>query len=140
MNVKNYQALIDDRIFIGGVADVQSAISEEKIDVVYDLRAEVSESSSEISKHQPIVDDGEFQDESIRTGVKQIVQDYQDGKKIFVHCNTGRGRAGTMAVATLLELRLANTIEEAEERVKMIRPEVNVKPQLKEALKRIYRA
>lgn len=140
MNVKNYQSLIDDRIFIGGVADVQSAIEEEKIDVVYDLRAEVSESSSEISKHQPIVDDGEFQDESIRTGVKQIVQDYQDGKKIFFHCNTGRGRAGTMAVATLLELRLANTIEEAEERVKMIRPEVNVKPQLKEALKRIYRA
>jgi len=140
MNVKNYQALIDDRIFIGGVADVQSAIAGEKIDVVYDLRAEVAESSSEISKHQPIVDDGEFQDESIRTGVKQIVQDYQDGKKIFFHCNTGRGRTGTMAVATLLELRLANTIEEAEGRVKMIRPEVNVKPQLKEALKRIYRA
>lgn len=140
MTEKNYQALIDDRIFIGGVADVSSAIEEEKIDVVYDLRAEVAASSSEISKHQPIVDDGAFQDESIRTGVKQIVQDYQDGKKIFFHCNSGRGRAGTMAVATLMELRLADTIEEAEARVKMVRPEVDVKPQFKDALKRIYGA
>ena len=137
---KNYQAVIDDRIFVGGVADVQTAIDEEKIDVVYDLRAEVEGPSSNITKHQPIVDDGAFQDESIRTGVKQIVQDYQDGKKIFFHCNTGRGRAGTMAVATLLELRLADTIEEAESKVKMIRPEIDVKPQKKEALKRIYRA
>ena len=140
MSTKTYQSLLDDRIFIGGVTDVPNAIENEQIDVVYDLRAEVSASSSDISKHQPIVDDGEFQDESIRTGVKQIVQDYQDGKKVFFHCNTGRGRAGTMAVATLMELRLANTIDEAEAKVKMVRPEIDVKPQLKEALKRIYEA
>ena len=140
MSTKTYQSLVDDRIFIGGVTDVPNAIENEQIDVVYDLRAEVSASSSDISKHQPIVDDGEFQDESIRTGVKQIVQDYQDGKKVFFHCNTDRGRAGTMAVATLMELRLANTIDEAEAKVKMVRPEIDVKPQLKEALKRIYEA
>ena len=140
MSTKTYQSLVDDRIFIGGVTDVPNAIENEQIDVVYDLRAEVSASSSNISKHQPIVDDGEFQDESIRTGVKQIVQDYQDGKKVFFHCNTGRGRAGTMAVATLMELRLANTIDEAEMKVKMVRPEIDVKPQLKAALKRIYEA
>ena len=140
MSTKTYQSLVDDRIFIGGVSDVPNAIENEQIDVVYDLRAEVSASSSDISKHQPIVDDGEFQDESIRTGVKQIVQDYQDGKKVFFHCNTGRGRAGTMAVATLMELRLANTIDEAEAKVKMVRPEIDVKSQLKEALKRIYEA
>lgn len=140
MSIKTYQSLVDDRIFIGGVSDVPNAIENEQIDVVYDLRAEVSASSSDISKHQPIVDDGEFQDESIRTGVKQIVQDYQDGKKVFFHCNTGRGRAGTMAVATLMELRLANTIDEAEAKVKMVRPEIDLKPQLKEALKRIYEA
>lgn len=140
MSTKTYQSLVENRIFIGGVTDVPEAIENEKIDVVYDLRAEVSASSSDISKHQPIVDDGEFQDESIRNGVKQIVQDYQDGKKVFFHCNTGRGRAGTMAVATLMELRLANTIDEAEDKVKMVRPEIDVKPQLKEALKRIYEA
>ncbi|MDX1806624.1 MAG: dual specificity protein phosphatase family protein [Paenisporosarcina sp.] len=140
MNDKHYQALIDDRIFVGGVADVESAIKDEKIDVVYDLRAEVAASSSDISKHQPIVDDGEFQDESIRTGVKQIVQNYQEGKKIFFHCNSGHGRTGTMAVATLMELRLADTIEEAEAKVKIIRPEIDVKPQFKEALMRIYGA
>ena len=140
MNDKQYQALIDDRIFVGGVADVQRAIEDEKIDVMYNLRAEVTKSSSKIRKKKQIVEDSEFQDESIRTGVKQIVQDYQDGKKIFFHCNSGRGRAGTMAVATLMELRLADSIEEAEARVKMVRPEVDVKPQFKEALKRIYGA
>ncbi|WP_019413663.1 dual specificity protein phosphatase family protein [Paenisporosarcina sp. TG20] len=138
MTQKNYQALIENSIYIGGVNEVDDVIEAEKIDVVYDLRAEVAASSSEISKHQPIVEDGEFQDESIRTGVKRIVQDYQDGKKIFFHCNSGNGRAGTMAIAVLLELRMANTIEEAEAKVKMIRPDVNVKPQLKEALKGIY--
>lgn len=140
MAEKNYQALVGNQIFIGGVADVPNVIETEQIDVVYDLRADVSETSSNISKHQPIVDDGEFQDESIRTGVKQIVKDYQDGKKLFFHCNTGRGRTGTMAVATLLELRLASTVEEAEAQVKMIRPEVDIKPQLKESLKRIFEA
>lgn len=118
--------------------EVSNVIQVEKIDVVYDLRAEVIAPSSEISKHQPIVDNGEFQDESIRAGVKQIIQDYQEGKKIYFHCNSGNGRTGTMAIAVLLELRMANTIEDAEARVKMIRPDVNVKPQLKEALKEIY--
>lgn len=119
---ERYQALIDDRIFIGGVADVPRAIDKEKVDVVYDLRAEVDEPSSSISEHQPIVNDAAFQDESIRTGVKKIVQDYQDGKKVFFHCNSGRGRAGTIAVATLLELRLAETVEEAEVKVKSNSP------------------
>ncbi len=138
MTENRYQALIEDHIFIGGIADVQNVIVNEQIDVVYDLRAEVDEASSDITKHQPIVDDGEFQDESIRTGVKQIVQDYQDGKKIFFHCNSGSGRTGTMAVATLLELRIADSIEEAEARVQKVRPQVDVKSQLRDSLTRIY--
>lgn len=137
---EKYQSLVDNRIFIGGVADVPRAIEIEKVDVVYDLRAEVAEPSSGISKHQPIVNDAAFQDDSIRTGVKKIVEDYQSGKKVFFHCNSGRGRAGTMAVATLLELRLADSIEDATAMVKSIRPEVDVKPQQKEALERIFGA
>ncbi|WP_394191424.1 hypothetical protein [Paenisporosarcina quisquiliarum] len=45
MSTKTYQSLVDDRIFIGGVTDVPNAIENEQIDVVYDLRAEVSASS-----------------------------------------------------------------------------------------------
>ncbi|WP_075618682.1 protein-tyrosine phosphatase family protein [Paenisporosarcina indica] len=138
--IEKYQALVDDRIFFDGVDDVPRAIDKEKMDVVYDLRAEVAEPSSEISKHQPIVNDAAFQDDSIRIGVKKIVEDYQSGKRIFFHCNSGRGRAGTMAVAVLMELRLVDSFENAEVMVKSIRPEVDVKPQQKEALKRIFRA
>ena len=46
---------------------------------------------------------------------------YHAGKNVYFHCNTGRGRAGTIATATLLELELANTVEEAEQKAKEIR-------------------
>ena len=57
---------------------------------------------------------------------------------MYFHCNTGRGRAGTIAAATLLELELANSIEDAEQKAKEIRPQINIRPQFKDALKRIY--
>ena len=40
MNKQNYQALIKDRIFIGGVADIKEMMDKEQVDVIYDLRAE----------------------------------------------------------------------------------------------------
>jgi hypothetical protein len=43
-----------------------------------------------------------------------------------------------VAVGTLLSLDKAKTIEEAEEMAKAARPKINVKPQMKEALQRIF--
>jgi protein-tyrosine phosphatase len=64
---------------------------------------------------------------------------YNSGKNVYFHCNTGRGRAGTIATATLLELGQADSVDEAEQKAKEIRPQINVRPQFKEALKRIYK-
>ena len=94
MTNKNYQALIPNRIFIGGIDAIDELLSNETIDVIYDLRAEVKGPlSSDISIHQPIVDDAEQQDESIKRAVTEVVDAYRDGKNVYFHCNTGRGRA-----------------------------------------------
>lgn len=136
---KNYEALVPNRIFIGGVDAIDDLLANEKIDVIYDLRAEVKGAlPSTISIHQPIVDDTEHQDQSIQVAVSEVVDAYKAGKNVYFHCNTGRGRAGTIATATLLELGLANSVDEAEQQATEIRPSINVKPPFKEALKRIY--
>ena len=43
-----------------------------------------------------------------------------------------------MAVATLMELNLAETVEEAEEMAKAIRSKINLKEDQRDSLKRIY--
>ncbi len=139
MTNKKYEELIPNRIFIGGVDAIEDLLANENIDVIYDLRAEVTDAlSSDISVHQPIVDDAEQQDESIQVAVKKVVDAYKEGKNVYFHCNTGRGRAGTIATATLLELGLADSVDEAEQQAKIIQPTINVKPKFKEALRRIY--
>lgn len=139
MTNKKYEELIPNRIFIGGVNAIDDLLANENIDVIYDLRAEVNGAlSSDKSVHQPIVDDAEQQDESIQAAVKKVVDAYKEGQNVYFHCNTGRGRAGTIATATLLELGLADSIDEAEQQAKAIQPTINVKPQFKDALKRIY--
>ena len=139
MTNKKYEALVPNRIFVGGIDAIDELLANENIDVIYDLRAEVKGPlSSEVSVHQPIVDEADHQDESIKAAVKEVVDAYHSGKNVYFHCNTGRGRAGTIATATLLELGLADSVDEAEQKAKEIRPQINVRPQFKDALKRIY--
>lgn len=139
MTNKNYNELIKDCIYMGGADGVKDVIENEKPDIIFDLRAEASENMSNFNRvHSPIVDDGEYQDESIKKSIELVVNAFNDGKKVYFHCGGGSGRTGTVAVGTLLSLGKAKTIEEAEEMAKAARPKVNVKPQMKDALKRIY--
>jgi thioredoxin reductase (NADPH) len=133
---KNYEALISNRIFVGGVDGVEPLLENEKIDVIFDLRATKTEHPAEsLCVYQPIVDN---EDASIKNAMNEVIKAYNEGKNIYFHCGTGGGRAGTMAVATLMELGLAETIEEAENQAKVIRPKIDIKSKQKEALERIY--
>ncbi|WP_252502562.1 dual specificity protein phosphatase family protein [Sporosarcina sp. Marseille-Q4943] len=139
MTNKPYKALVTDRIFFGGVNAIDELLANEKIDIIYDLRAEVDDPlPSDISIHQPLLDDADEQDNSIREAVNKVMEAYKDGKNIYFHCNTGRGRGGTLAAATLLELGKAENVEEAELMTQAIRPETNIKPAFKDALNRLY--
>lgn len=139
MPKNNYEPLIPGRIFVGGVDAIDDLLTEEEIDVIVDLRAEVKGSlPNEKSIHQPIVDDAAHQEASIRQATKTVMDAYHAGKNVYFHCNTGRGRGGTIATAVLLELGQAETVEEAEDKVKTIRPSTNVRPEFKKSLKDIY--
>lgn len=137
---KNYQELVKDRIFIGGAADAKDAADMEQIDVVVDLRAEAAEGEyGYLRIHSPIVDDShERQDDSIKKAIGQVVDAYNDGKKIYFHCAGGSNRTGTVAIGTLLALGKADSIEEAEAQAASVRQKISVKPALKESLQRIF--
>lgn len=137
---KEYQELVKDRIFIGGAADAPTAVEAEQIDLVVDLRAEVTEGEYEYLRvHSPIVDDSDqHQDESIKKAINQVVDAYNDGKKVYFHCAGGSNRTGTVALGTLLALGEAESIEQAESQAVAIRSKINVKPPLKESLHRIF--
>lgn len=139
MEKNNYEALIPNRIFVGGVDGVEPLLANEHIDVIFDLRVSSNNHPAESLKvHQPILDGQSQQDDSIKATVHEVVQAYNEGKNIYFHCTSGGGRAGTMAVATLMELNLAETVEEAEEKAKAIRSKINLKEGQRESLKRIY--
>jgi thioredoxin reductase (NADPH) len=137
---KDYQDLVKDRIFIGGAAEAKRAAEAEKIDVVIDLRAEAAEEDYSYSRlHSPVVDDSdEQQDESIQKAVQEVVDAYNDGKKVYFHCAGGSNRTGTVAIGTLLALGKADSIEEAEAQATSVRQKISVKPQMKEALQRLF--
>ncbi|MGD6854472.1 protein-tyrosine phosphatase family protein [Bacillus infantis] len=134
---KNYHELIKDRIYIGGADDVKEMMKNEKADVIFDLRAEASEADYE-RIHSPIVDDAGKQDESIKQSVEHVVNAYNKGEKVYFHCGGGSNRTGTVAIGTLLSLGKAKTIGEAEEMAKAVRPKINVKPEMKESLQRLF--
>ncbi|MFF2754618.1 dual specificity protein phosphatase family protein [Psychrobacillus sp. NPDC058041] len=139
MAEKNYEELIPGRIFVGGVDGVESLLENETIDIVFDLRIAKKEHPAEnLRVHQPIADDGLNQDVSIKKAVSEVMKAYNKGDNIYFHCNSGSGRAGVMAIATLMELNLAETVEEAEKKAKDIRPKINIKAEQKNALERIY--
>ncbi len=135
--MKKYHELIKDRIYIGGADDVIEMMKNENADVIFDLRAEAPETNYE-RIHSPIVDDAKKQDESIKQSIEHVVSAYNEGKKVYFHCAGGSNRTGTVAIGTLLSLGKAKTIEEAEEMAKSARPKINVKPEMKESLHRLY--
>ena len=122
-----------------GLLDIKEMMENEQVDVIYDLRAETqTEDSLSNRVHAPIVDDADRQDESVKAAINQVLQDYNEGKKVYFHCSGGRNRTGTVAIGMLLELGEAKTIEEAEQKAKSIRDQIDVKTEMKEVLKRLY--
>ncbi|MCQ6275583.1 dual specificity protein phosphatase family protein [Bacillus sp. V3B] len=139
MTTKNYHELVKGRVYIGGADDVEDMMKNEKVDIIFDLRAEAPTEESKYNRvHSPIVDDADQQDDSVKRSIDRVVNEYHDGKVVYFHCQGGSNRTGTVAIGTLLALGKASTIEEAEEMAKVARPKINVKTEMKETLKRIF--
>jgi len=138
--MSDYNELIKDRIFIGGADDLEDVLAKEVIDLVVDLRSEIKPKNNHKYQtiHQPVLDDTENQDESVKKAVDHITNAYHEGKNVFFHCAAGRNRTGTVAIGTLLELDLAKDVDEAEKKAKSIRSKIEIKPEMKETIQNMY--
>jgi protein-tyrosine phosphatase len=129
-----YHALVEDRIFFGGARDVEAMIKKEQVEVIIDLRAETTHSAYPSPRVEwiqiPIGDDSpEVTEQLFQSAIDEVVG---------FHCGAGSGRAGTVAVGTLLALGLAETVIEAETKAKSIRPIVNMGNAQRQALIKLY--
>lgn len=140
---KNYHALIPGQIFMSGANDVQSIVDNEGVEVIVDLREESEQCAAAGEGLKwikvPLGDEAnEPQEQLLQNAIEAVVDAYKEGKKVAFHCGGGKGRTGTVAYGTLLELGLADTIEDAEQQAQSIRSLLNIKPAQRKALEAIY--
>ncbi|MCU5674575.1 tyrosine-protein phosphatase [Bacillus cereus] len=139
----NYHELVKGKVYIGGVDAIQEAVKKHGITEVFDLRAGGEEPEgfpAETTRHAyPIVEDVEGQDESVKTAIAAVKEAVEQDKKVFFHCSGGRNRTGTVATGLLVELGIAENIEEAEQKAKEVRSIINIKPELREVLGKLYK-
>lgn len=138
----NYHELVKGKVYIGGVDDIQNTVKGHGVTDVFDLREGGTEPAGfpkEATRHAyPIVEDIEGQDESVQRAIAAVKEAVDQGKKVYFHCSGGKNRTGTVATGLLLELGHASNIEEAEKQAKEVRSVIDVKPELKNVLKRLY--
>lgn len=140
---KNYQALIEDKIFFGGAADVEAMVKNEGVEVVVDLRGEATGCAYPDAGVEwiqiPLGDNATASQEKLfKKAIDEVVGAYKAGKKVAFHCGGGKGRTGTAATGALIELGEAATIEEAEAKAKSIRKVIDLKPAQRESLLKLY--
>lgn len=141
--MKSYHCLVEDKIYFGGASDVEQMVNDEGVEVVVDLREEAEHCASTSQTVKwikiPLGDHAEAPEPDLfHAAIQEVVNAYREGKRVAFHCGGGRGRTGTVAVGILKELGLAQTLEEAGQQAKAIRPTIAVKPNQWAALKSIY--
>src|SRR4029453_11169028 len=140
---KAYHELIPGRIYMGGANDVQTMVDNDGVEVVVDLRAEAEQCAASGKNLQwikvPLGDEGkEPQEQLLHTAIKAVVDSYREGKKVAFHCGGGKGRTGTVAYGTLIELGLASNIKDAEKQAQSNRSIFNIKPAQRKSLEALY--
>lgn len=142
-NINKYHSLHENRIFMGGAADVEAMEKNEGIDVIVDLRGEATQCAYPESQAKWIqipLGDNSMGSEHVlfKQAIDEVVNAYKSGQKVAFHCGGGKGRTGTVAAGTLMALGLSNNIDEAEATAKNIRPVIDIKPIQKEALTKLF--
>ncbi|MGI8282386.1 protein-tyrosine phosphatase family protein [Bacillus mycoides] len=121
---------------------IQEAVRKHGITEVFDLCAGGEESegfSAETTRHTyPIAEGVEGQDESVKTAIAAVKEAVEQDKKVFFHCCGERNRTGTVETGLLVDLGHASNVKEAEQKAKEIRSSINIKPEMKQVLKRLY--
>lgn len=140
---ENYHALIENRIFMCGADDVQSVVNQEDVEIIVDLREEADRCAAEGENLKwiniPLIDDpSETGEKLLEEAISVVTNAYNHGKKVVFHCGGGKGRTGMVALGTLMALELAQSLDDAEEQAKSIRPVLNIKPTQRLSLEKLY--
>ncbi|SEB93570.1 dual specificity protein phosphatase family protein [Paenibacillus sp. GP183] len=140
---KQYHALHEDKIFMGGADDVEDMVKNEGVEVVVDLRGEATGCAYPEANVEwiqiPLGDNAtDGQEVLFKRAIDEVVKAYNNGKKVAFHCGGGKGRTGTVAAGTLIELGIAKTIDETEVKAKSIRSIIKIKPDQRESLEKIF--
>ncbi|MCY9696171.1 protein-tyrosine phosphatase family protein [Paenibacillus alginolyticus] len=141
---KNYQALVDEKIFFGGAADVEAMIKNENVEVVVDLRGETTECAYPTDGVEwlqvPLGDNAEGpQDQLFQQAINYVVEAYNSGKRVGFHCGGGKGRTGSVAIGTLIAIGKSENLEDAEKLAKSIRPVINIREPQRDALEKLFK-
>ena len=135
-----YDELIAGCVYFGGADDAEEVVREKEVDKIIDVRVNGRLEPVDYTYiHKPIADESEHIADSIKAGAEEVVKAYEAGEKVNFHCGGGGGRAGVLAVATLIELGLAKSLDEAEAMAKQARSKVNIRPNMREALETLYK-
>ncbi len=84
-----------------------------------------------VKNHNPLTDD------QLEFGVSAIKKMVAMGKKIYVHCQNGHGRAPTLVAAYLVEK--GSSLEEAEDFIKSKRPTIHLEDTQRASLQNFSR-
>jgi len=76
--------------------------------------------------HLPTVDDDAIAAEDLERGVAFVRQQIDAGRKVYIHCAGGVGRAPTLAAAYLVSTGL--TLDEALAKIRCVRPFIFITP------------
>lgn len=100
------------------------------IEAVVNLRDEFDDRAAALAPphylHLPTVDDQAPSMEALEAGVAFIRGQIDAGRKVYVHCASGVGRAPTLVAAYLVSTGL--TVEEAWEKIRRVRPFIRPTP------------
>lgn len=100
-------SFINNRLAIGGVCDLD-ILAENEFSCILDMREETSYDNQEISKyfihylHIPTADRYAPTLDQTYQAIRWIKNNLDNNKKIFIHCNLGRGRGPMMACLYLI--------------------------------------
>lgn len=109
LNVKNMPdlSIVDSNLYIGGFCKIKN-LSDYGIQAILDLREEGEDDSKDLEKYSMqylrigIHDRGIPTLHDTQSALDWIRHHLNDNKKVFIHCNLGRGRAPLMACLYLI--------------------------------------
>ncbi len=117
-------SFINENLAIGGVSNIES-LSRSGIESILDLREESQDDPIELKKYSINYMRIGIKDRNAPTknqtiqAVNWLKKNISEGKKVFLHCNLGRGRAPAIAVLYLISQGLS--AEDAITTIKKVR-------------------